>query len=281
MPAPLLDQLRDLAAAFPGTAGIAAQNLRTGDVVALNEEESFPTASMIKIMVLFELVRQCARGQAQMWERMTLRQADRTLGSGLLVDMDEGLSLTLRDLAVLMMSISDNTATNMLVDRLGKHAINQACRDAGMHSTELRNRIDFDLIRQSNDNLAVTTPRDYRVFLTALRRGELLPEAYVEQMLGIMRIQKYMSWTFRRLLPYDPYAFEFGEAQETWIASKTGGLSGVRCEAGLFHTAHAEWALCVCTKGFSKTEAGSDDPGSRFISEASRLVFESWSTPST
>lgn len=276
MAASLQEQLQELAAAFPGTVGIAAQNLTTNEAVALNDAESFPTASMIKIMVLFELVRQCARGQAQLWERMTLRQADKTRGSGLLLDMDEGLNLTLRDLAVMMMSISDNTATNMLVDRLGKHAINEACREAGMYHTELRNKIDFDLIDQSHDNLAVTTPRDFRVFLAALRRGELLPAPYVEQMLGIMRIQKYMSWTFRRLLPYDPYAFEFGGSQETWIASKTGGLSGVRCEAGLFHTARSEWALCVCTKGFTKTEPGSDDPGSRFISEASRQVFRAW-----
>src|SRR5205085_453566 len=137
---------------------------------------------------------------------------------------------------------------------------------------ELRNKIDFDKIRESNDNLAVGTPRDFCAFLTALYRGELMPQAYVEQMLGIMRIQKYMNMTLRRHLPYDPYAFEFGTPQEMWIASKTGGLSGVRCEAGLIHTSRADWAVCVMTKDFKKDEPGSDDPGSRFIAEASRMV---------
>jgi beta-lactamase class A len=234
---------------------------------------------MIKIMVLYELVRQCARGQALMWERITLRKQDKTLGSGLLADFDEGANLTLRDLAVMMMAISDNTATNMLIDRLGKRAINDACREAGMRDTELRNKVDFELIRQSNENLAVTTPRDFCHFLAALYREELIPRAQVEQMLGVMRIQKYMAMTLRRRLPYDPYAFEFGEPQETWIASKTGGLSGVRCEAGLIHTARWDWAICVMTKEWKKEEPGSDDPGSRFIAEVSRTVYQAWAEP--
>lgn len=274
--AALQEDIERLAAGFPGTAGVAARNLSTGEEAAVHDGLSFPTASMIKIMVLFELVRAGARGQAQLWERVTLRRQDKTLGSGLLLDLDEGANLTLRDLAVLMMAISDNTATNMLIDRLGLHAINQACRDAGMYRTELRGKIDFDRIRASNENLAVSAPRDFCDFLTSLWREELLPAAYVEQVLGIMRIQKYMNMTLRRHLPYDPYAFEFGETQETWIASKTGGLSGVRTEAGIVHTARADWALCVMTRDFVKEEAGSDDPGSRFIAAASRLVYERW-----
>src|SRR5205807_9145645 len=97
----LQSRMEAMAGEFGGTAGVAALNLTTGEEVAVNEGASFPTASMIKILVLFELVRQCAKGQAQMWERVTLRNADKTLGSGLLLDVDEGANLTLRDLAVL------------------------------------------------------------------------------------------------------------------------------------------------------------------------------------
>lgn len=271
----LQQQLETLAADFPGTAGIAARNLATGAEVRVNADLSFPTASMIKIMVLFELIRQCARGQAQLWERVTLRKADRTLGSGLLLDFDEGANLTLRDLAVMMMAISDNTATNVLIDRLGKHAINAACREAGMARTELRNKIDFDLIRQSNDNLAVTVPQDFCDFLTALRRNELLPEPHVEQMLGIMRIQKYIE-PLRKYLPFDPYAFEFGKPQEIWVASKTGGLQSCRCEGGLIHTPNAEWAIVVMCRDFGDAVSAADNKGSAFISHTSKAVFDAW-----
>ncbi|HTE18130.1 MAG TPA: serine hydrolase [Armatimonadota bacterium] len=277
MPEPVSLQARveQLCAEFPGIAGVAAGNLATGEEVSVNARLSFPTASMIKIQILFELVRLCARGQAQMWERVTLRREDKTLGSGLLVDLDDGLNLTLRDLAVLMMSISDNTATNILIDRLGRGAINAACRDAGMYDTELRGKIDFDRIRESNDNLAVSTPHDFRTFLSALHRGELIPGPYVEQILGIMRIQKYIE-PMRKPLPFNPYGFEFGEPQEVWVASKTGSLKGVRCESGLVHTPRATWALSVCTKECEDNSWTSDNTGVRFISAVSRALYEVW-----
>ncbi|MBM3459702.1 MAG: serine hydrolase, partial [Armatimonadetes bacterium] len=182
----LYTEIKARAEQFPGRAGVAALHLETGEAVEVNADGLFPTASMIKTLILFELVRQCAKGAAQMWERITLRARDRTLGSGLLQDLDEGLSPTLRDLAVLMMAISDNTATNMLLDRLSLHAVNEACRDAGMYDTELRGRVDFDRIRESPENLAITTPADFCRFFAALYRGELIPPAQVEQMLGIM-----------------------------------------------------------------------------------------------
>ena len=270
-------QIEPLVRAFPGVAGVAARNLTTGAEVRLHDTTAFPTASMIKIPGLFELFRRCAAGGLQLTERLTLRDADRTLGSGLLVDFDAGAALTLRDLSVLMMAISDNTATNMLIDHLGIPAINQACRDAGMTHTELRNLIDFDKIRESNDNLAVSTPADFCTLLSALYRGELLPEPYREQLLKIMRIQKYMSQRLRRYLPYNPYAEEFDEKQDVWIASKTGTLKGAACEGGLIGTSRATWAIVVMTKECTAPSTGSLGVGDQFIADVSRAVFEAWS----
>ena len=275
-PETLSAQLETQVAAFPGVAGVAAHNLTTGAEVRLHDTTSFPTASMIKIPVLFELFRRCATGEAQLGERLTLRDADRTLGSGLLVDFDAGAALTLRDLAVLMMAISDNTATNMLIDYLGIPAVNQACRDAGMTDTELRNLIDFDKIRESNDNLAVSTPADFCTLLSALYVGDLLPEPYREQILRIMRIQKYMSQRLRRYLPYNPYAEEFDEVQDVWIASKTGTLKGAACEGGLIGTSRATWAIVVMTKECTAPSTDSISAGDQFIADVSRAVFETW-----
>lgn len=272
----LTRRLEALCAGFPGTPGVCARNLATGEEVAFNDRLRFPTASMIKILILFELVRSCARGEARMDERRTLQDADRTLGSGLLVDFHAGAELTLRDLAVLMMAISDNTATNILIDRLGKDGINQAIREAGMAETELRNKIDFDLLAQSPEALAVTTPRDYVQFFTRLRGGQLLPAEQVEELLSIMRIQKYIE-PMRKLLPFSPYAREFGEPCDVWVASKTGGLKGVRCESGLVHTPRAEWTLSVCTRGFDDPAWSGSNIGSQFISDVSKAVYDTWS----
>jgi len=97
----------------------------------------------------------------------------------------------------------------------------------------------------------------------------------VEQMLGIMRIQKYIE-PMRRLLPFNPYGFEFGEPQDVWVASKTGSLKGVRCESGLVHAPAAEWALSVCTRDCEDNSFTSDNTGVRFISDVSRAVFDAW-----
>lgn len=268
-------RIEALAAEFPGVAGVAAEHLTTGARVAVGDRVVFPTASMIKIFVLYELLRQHERGDASLDERITLRDRDRTLGSGLLVACDEGLNPTLRDLALWMMAISDNTATNLLIDRLGIYAINAAIREAGLRQTELRNRIDFDLIRQSNDNLAVGTPRDFCDFLVRLWRGEILSAGSVQTMLAIMRVQKYIE-PFRRFLPYNPYAEEFGERQDLWIASKTGSLKGMRGQAGLFGTPKGVYALAVMTKDCPDPTPTIDHPGARFLSEVSRLVYEAW-----
>ncbi len=271
----LQQDITTLAAGFSGLCGVAARHLGSGAEAAVNDTERFPTASSIKIQVLFQLLREVERGNAQLFERVTLRAADRTLGSGLLVNMDAGLNPTLRDLAVLMMAISDNTATNLLIDRLGLYAINQALREAGMRDTQLRGRIDFERIRESNDNLAVGTPRDFCDFLAALYRRELLSGAATEQMLEIMRIQKYIE-PIRRCLPYNPYGEEFGEPQSVWVASKTGSLSGVRCESGIVHTPGAVWSLSVMTRDGKDATFTSDNEGTRLIAAISRRVFDDW-----
>ena len=274
----LQEQVEGLAEGFSGIAGIAAVNLDTDAEVFVNDSESFPTASSIKIFILYELMRQHLRGNARLWERMTLREADKTPGSGMLHDFLAGINLTLHDLAVMMMGISDNTATNMLIGRLGVGGINGAIREAGLFDTELRGPIDFDRIREDNNNLALSTPRDFVTFLRVLYRGELIAGGMVEEMLDIMRIQKNIE-PLRRYLPFNPYAREFGEPETMWVASKTGSLRGVRCESGLIHTEPATWAISVMSKEGQDQNWTSDNEGVRLISAVSRCVYEAWGPP--
>jgi beta-lactamase class A len=271
----ILHGLTELCEHFSGQLGIAARHLGTGEELAVNADESFPTASSIKIPVLIELFRRAQEGDLQLSERLRYTLRERTLGSGLLSDMDEGLEPTLRDLAVLMMSISDNTATNMLIDRLGIDSINAMLGAAGITGITLNNRIDFELIRQSNDNLAVGTPAEFVRLLAALWEGRILQGEYREGALRIMRIQKYIE-PIRRYLPFNPYAEEFGEPQDLWIASKTGGLSGVRCESGLIGAGDTVYALSVMGKECADKRLGSDGEGTLAIATASELIYRCW-----
>jgi beta-lactamase class A len=271
----ILRRLNEMCEHYSGRLGIAARHLGTEEELAVNADESFPTASSIKIAVLIELYRQVQAGELSLSERLRYTTRDRTLGSGLLGDLDDGLEPTLRDLAVLMMAISDNTATNMLIERVGKEKINAMLRSAGAGGIELRNPIDFELIRQSNDNLAVGTPSAFVRLLTALWEGRILEPKHRDAALAVMRIQKYIE-PIRRYLPFNPYAAEFGEPQTLWIASKTGGLSGVRCESGLIGDGETVYALSVMGKECADRTAGSDNEATLAIATASELVFGYW-----
>jgi len=275
---PLQERFHSLVQDFPGVAGIAAFNLTTGERWGVNEAERFPTASMIKIQVLFELARRCGRGEARMDERLTLRDEDRTKGSGLLVDCLAGLQPTLWDTALLMMAISDNTATNMLIDRLGLDRINAAIEAAGMRDTELRGKIDFARIEESHENLAVGTPRDFCEFNAALLRGILLPAEATAEIIRIMKAQTRMRDTgMSRGLPLTPYAEQFGETPTVTLAAKTGSLTGLRCEAGLIQvTDGPAWSLCVMTKQCPTNLGGVDHPGVRLITDVTRATWDAW-----
>lgn len=269
------DQLSELCAGFAGVAGVAAENLTTGERVSVRGDELFPTASAIKIFVLFALLHAEARNELSLGERVELVESAKTLGSGVLLHLDPGFSPTLSDLGTLMMMVSDNAAANLIIDRLGIEAINRAIRSAGLERTELRGRIDFTRLATDKEALGVSTPAELARFFARLRRGDLLAPAQAERLLDVMRIQKYIE-PLRRELPVDPYAREFSDPEPVWVASKTGSLSGVRCEAGLVHTPRAEWSIAVMTKDGDDVRVTSDNAGWRLISRASRLLYDAW-----
>jgi len=272
----LLEELTALAAGHSGVAGIAAENLSTGDRVAVRADDPFPAASSIKVFVLLSLLQQAARGQMDLSQRAELDHGARTLGSGVLLHLDAGLRPTLWDLAVLMMMVSDNTATNLLLDRLGVDAVNESIRSAGLENTRLGGKIDFGRLSQDPSALGVSPPGALCAFYARLARAELLAREQTERMLALLRIQKYIE-PLRRDLPADPYAREFGDPEPVWVASKTGSLSGVRCEAGLIHTPVARWSIAVMTKQGTDRRVTSDNEGWRLVSRASRMVFDAWS----
>jgi len=266
-------ELKELCSGFSGVAGAHVENLTTQESVSALGDESFPAASTIKVFVLFCLLRSAEHGDLELDERVTMSDRARTLGSGVLLHLDAGLCPTLRDLGTLMMMVSDNTAANLLIDRLGASVVNRAVRAAGLERTELRGPVDFTKLAHDKSALGVSTPEELSRFFANLRRGKLLTPDNTKRMLSVLRIQKYIE-PLRRKLPADPYASEFGEPEPVWVASKTGSLTGVRCEAGLVHTPKAEWAIAVMTKNGTDKRVTSDNEGWQLISRLSRLVYD-------
>jgi beta-lactamase class A len=268
--------LQQLLEAFSGVAGLAAERLDGAERVTLRGDERFPTASAIKIFVLYGLLQSAAAERVDLGERVEVRPEHLVKGSGALLHLDPGLRPTLGDLATLMMMLSDNTATNLLIERLGVTAINDAVRAAGLAATELVGPVDFTRLARDRNALGVSTPNDFARFFARLGRGELLPAASTERMLDVLRIQKYIE-PLRRELPADPYAREFGEPEPVWVASKTGSLAGVRIDAGLVVTPKAGWSIAVMTKNGADARVTSDNEGVLLIAHASRIVYDAWS----
>jgi beta-lactamase class A len=130
-PRPALQVVTDIAGELGGRVGVAARNLASGAGVYLNADEPFPLASVFKIPVMVEVMRRVDAGDARLDERLTLRESDKSPGSTL-IHLQEGLQPTVRDLLYLMITLSDNTATDMLWRRVGLESVNHTMRELGL-----------------------------------------------------------------------------------------------------------------------------------------------------
>ncbi len=134
-------ELNQIAASFDGVMGIAVKDFSTGDVLAVNADTMFPQASSIKVTVLIELLRQSQAGTLKLDERVEPHRAQFVGGSGVLQGFADGTSsLSLHDLGVLMINLSDNTATNILIDRLGMAKVNDTLAALRLSQTRLERR---------------------------------------------------------------------------------------------------------------------------------------------
>jgi beta-lactamase class A len=158
-------QLRSIAASYPGTVALYATDLRTGRSVALDADTPVPTASVIKLAVLFEALKAVQEGRKHWNDPLTLTKANQVEGSGVLALFDTPATLTLKDALTLMIVLSDNTATNMAIDTLGLKNIDDRIRWMGLPNTWLYKKVFMDPVPpvpadQAKFGLGKTTARE-------------------------------------------------------------------------------------------------------------------------
>ena len=184
--------LRRIADETRGVVGAQVIDLTTGDRVGVNDTLTFPQGSAIKIPLLIELYRQDAAGQLRLTTRVPVRQADRTGGSGLLLNLGDGTSeLSLGDLAMFMITVSDNTATNMLIDRVGgMEKVNAMTRELGVPEVKLqRKMIRPKESAAGNENIA--TPTAAATIMAKIARCELpMPKERCGELRRLLEIPK-------------------------------------------------------------------------------------------
>ncbi len=257
-PGPLADfQLRLAAYSMraPGHVGIEVQDLATGLSTGINASAEMPAASTIKIPVMVEVFRQLAAGRFDLNTRMQLRAADKDWGSGDLSGARAGTSYPVSRLLALMIDVSDNTATNMLIRLVGRGSINTEMADLGLAHTRLT-----DSIRSSGPAIRWalrSSPRDMAHLLGAMAKENLVNEWSSREMIAILRGQRHNG-----LLP-QPLP------RGTAVAHKTGTLHDTLNDVGIVYLGEEPYVIAVMT-----TDLPTLDSGRRFIRGVSRMAYD-------
>ena len=267
VPAPLERRLNRLGRDFSGRFGLYAFDLRRREEIAVRADAVFPSASTIKLFVLRELYRQAEAGVVDLaGDCVEMGERDRVIGSGVIKDLTAGLALSLRDAATLMVTVSDNTATNLLIARLGVRAINTGARRAGYSATHLHGLF----FRGRGIRGSVTSPADTGRLLLSLAHGRELSRRASADMLDILRREQYAN-IIGRLIPYDPYA----PGRQRWrLASKSGSIRGVRNDAGYVVGPGCRYVISLMSDGCSDDRFNVDNEANLFLAEVAREVHE-------
>jgi beta-lactamase class A len=236
--------------------GVAILDLTDERSFYLNADAVYPTASTIKIAVLAELYRQDERGGTKLADLYTVDAKDSVGGEGVLPVMTAGVTrLTNKDLAALMVSLSDNSATNVLINRVGMDNVNAWLGSLGLEQTRLRRHMmDVTAAREGRENTA--TPRELVSLIAAIHKGRVFKKQTTEAFLKMLSVPK-MSY-IARLLPAD-----------LQTATKPGNLDGVRNDAGIVFCPDRPFAIAVMT-----TFAGNDAAAEEAIA---RIGHAAWS----
>jgi len=239
-----------------GVLGVSVKDLKGGMSFELRPQESFPQASSIKLTVLYELYRQAEEGRIDLGE-VTRPPRTRVGGGGVLQELGDQVSLTWRDVAVLMMGWSDNAATNVLIDRVGMDAVNRRLDSLGLRATRLhRHMMDLDAARRGDEN--VSSPAEMRQLIETMYAGTGLSRERARDMMAVAAVPK--DSPFRVPLP-----------ETLVVADKPGSLEAVRCVTAVVDLPGRPYAVSIMT-----TYLRRDADGEAAIREISAALYETF-----
>ncbi len=216
----LQEELTAVDKGLDGVMGLAVKDLTSGETFFIHGDEIMPQASSIKITVLANLYLQAQQGKLKLTDEYVVRKEDLVSGSDIMLGLTPGVTrLTLRDLATMMVAVSDNSATNVLIGRVGMENVNAMLDGLGLHATRLRRQM-MDLKAAGEGRENVSTPREMMTLLETIYRGKLLSKEMTADFIKVLSTHKESS--LLQGLPDDAVA-----------ASKPGELEAVRNDSGI------------------------------------------------
>jgi beta-lactamase class A len=268
----LLQGIQRLAAQFSGTLGVWSHSLVSGETIEWNAEDVFPTASTIKLPILYEVYRQAGDNRFHLTDVRTVEATDVVPGSGILKDLTPGVTLSIRDLATLMIVVSDNTAANLLIDLIGVDAVNHAMNALGLRATVLGHKF-FQAQAGAVPNSSA--PADLGRLMVQIARHGVLTPAACEEMLRILRQQHYTDNITRKIADYDGF-LEAGVEPVVTVASKSGSIRGTRNDVALVERRESRYVIAMMTRDCADRRFYADNEAAVLLANMSALVDEHW-----
>lgn len=286
------DVFKGPAQKFKGVLGVSVKHLGTGESANLNGDRLFPTASVFKVPVLVEFYRQAERGALSPDQQVVLTERDKVPGSGVLKELSEGLSVSLRDLLNLMMMVSDNTATDLVAGRVGFDNVNATLDELGLHRTRVVRycrEILFDLVGVNDlpleemtirlfgevseareyggswslgvEDNDVTTPNEMSRLLEMIVDGEAAGRESCDEILAIMGKCQTGQYRIPKYLP----------AKKLLLQRKTGSLPGIRNDVAVVTVKETgeRYVISCFTMGAEDVYEAEET-----IAQVSRAVYE-------
>lgn len=267
---------------FSGQVSVAFQRfsddstklITGGSSYLYNAGQTTRSASLIKVPIMTCALERVARGELNLEQRYELKTDEMVSGTGVLLALQQDLQLTLLDLLTLMIIVSDNTATNMLIDIVGQDSINAYFQYLGLSQTKLIGKLQLPDHKQNEAQRRgvrnSTCAADMLGLLVRLEHRELLPDDLTKTALDILKRQQFTE-ALSRYLPTDAGLFD----DYVTVASKGGCLRGVWHDAGIVYDKHYTplYALVVMTDGSADESFSWEQEGMMLIANVSRAIY--------
>ena len=266
--ADLAADLTPMIEAHPGEVGVCIRHLQTGEQFAWQADTVQPTASLIKLPLMVTAYCLADRGELDLSKLITLTEADKVPGSGILTDhFTPGLTLSVRDTIRLMIRYSDNTATNLVVDQVGLPTTGATMESLGFPHTRLNSKVyrgDTTISPEQSrlHGLGSTTAREMVGLLEQIHKGTVASEVSCKAMA-------------EHLLACDDKAMLVRELPRgTNVAHKSGAVSNSRCDAGIVFGPKGPFVICVLTTENKDRSWNDDNNAQVLIGRIARTAFD-------
>lgn len=269
------EQVKAKIASFQGHISLYAKNLDSGTTYSLNGEQPVRTASTIKLAIMTECFALANEGKLRLSEMLSLTTDEKVSGSGLLQEFSDGDQLPISDLIDLMIVVSDNTATNMLLDRIGGDAVNARMQQLGFEQTRVMRKIgggksasfkpgittEGSKPENKKWGLGRSSPYEMVMLMEKLYRGELVSKAASGEMLTVLKRQRDRNGIAR-------------DMQDVEVADKTGALDHLRSDVGIVFSKHGNIAMAITVDDMPEVNWTPENPGLLMISGLSEVLVE-------